>query len=159
MPIFLLLFIGIPLLEIYLFIHVGGAIGAFNTVALVVITAVLGVWMLRLQGMATWFRVQQSLAQGQAPAIELLEGLILLVCGALLLTPGFFTDTLGFLLLVPAIRQAVARYLLARGAIMNIGGRPGANGFPGGRGGAHGSSDDDIIEGEFHRKDKDQRLP
>ncbi|MCP5140890.1 MAG: FxsA family protein [Chromatiales bacterium] len=163
MPLFLLLFIGIPLLEIYLFIHVGGALGALNTVALVVITAVLGVWMLRVQGLATWFRVQQSIAQGQAPAVEMLEGLILLVCGALLLTPGFFTDTVGFLLLVPGIRQWVARYLLQRGAAMGAG----MGGFHGGFGdqarggfgqGPDQSRGDDIIEGEFHRKDDHDRL-
>ena len=151
MPVFLLLFIGIPLLEIYLFIHVGGALGAFNTVALVVITAVLGVWMLRLQGLATWFRVQQQIAQGKPPAMEMIEGLMLLVCGALLLTPGFFTDTVGFLLLVPTIRQSAARYLLQRGVGMGINGAPFQT--------PSQPDNDDIIEGEFQRKDDDQRLP
>ncbi|MCB1735246.1 MAG: FxsA family protein [Gammaproteobacteria bacterium] len=155
MPVFLLLFIGIPLLEIYLFIHVGGALGALNTMALVVITAVLGVWLLRLQGMATWFRVQQQLAQGKPPAKEMIEGLILLVCGALLLTPGFFTDAVGFLLLVPSVRQTVATYLLQRGVARGVNGNPFQNGRPGP---SSAPGQDDIIEGEYRRKDDDRHL-
>ncbi len=151
MPVFLLLFIGVPLLEIYLFAHVGEAIGAFSTVALVIITAVLGVWMLRLQGMMTWMKVQQSMAQGQPPAVEMIEGLILLVCGALLLTPGFFTDALGFIMLIPALRRRVAMAMLARGV---------AQGFKGGMGGSRGPTGfhpDDPIEGESTRVHQPQK--
>jgi UPF0716 protein FxsA len=113
--ILLVFFIAIPLLEIYLLIQVGEEIGALPTVALVVFTAVLGIWLLRWQGLATVAQVQQSMAQGQLPAIPLIEGLFLLVAGALLLTPGFFTDALGFALLIPPLRQGLARMMLQQG--------------------------------------------
>ena len=109
------LFITIPIIEIYLLIQVGEQIGALPTVALVVLTAVLGVWLLRWQGLATLAQVQQSMAQGQLPAIPLIEGMFLLVAGALLLTPGFFTDAVGFILLIPPFRQAIARAMLRQG--------------------------------------------
>ncbi len=113
----LLLFLVVPLAEIYLLIQAGGAIGALNTVALVVLTAVAGAWLLRLQGLATLRRVQQSLDQGELPETALVEGVLLLLAGALLLTPGFITDVFGFALLVPASRMALARAVLARGVL------------------------------------------
>ena len=117
MPIFrilLVLFLAIPLLEIYLLIKVGNSIGALNTVILVVLTAVIGAWLLRLQGISTLRRVQATAARGEMPAIEMLEGMMLFLSGALLLTPGFFTDTIGFILLVPPIRKALALWFLER---------------------------------------------
>jgi UPF0716 protein FxsA len=113
----LLLFLVVPLAEIYLLIQAGGAIGALNTVALVVLTAVAGAWLLRLQGLATLRRVQQSLEHGELPETALIEGALLLLAGALLLTPGFLTDAFGFLLLVPGARVAFARAVLARGVL------------------------------------------
>jgi len=110
--ILLLLFIAIPLLEIYLLIQIGEEIGALPTVALVIFTAVLGVWLLRWQGLTTLAQAQQSMAQGQLPAIPLIEGLFLLVAGVLLLTPGLFTDAIGFLLLVPPLRRGIAKLIL-----------------------------------------------
>jgi len=107
-----LVFLVVPLVEIYLLIKVGGLIGALPTVFLVVFTAVLGAFLLRMQGLSTLARVQAALARGELPAMEILEGAVLLVAGALLLTPGFFTDTLGFLALVPNIRRAALRALL-----------------------------------------------
>jgi len=105
----------IPVVEIYLLVQVGERIGALPTVGLVIFTAVLGVWLLRRQGLATLTQVQLAMAQGQLPAIPLLEGLLLLVAGALLLTPGFFTDTFGFLLMIPPLRRALARAALQQG--------------------------------------------
>ena len=84
-----LLFIIVPLTEIYLLIQVGGVIGALPTVLLVVFTAVLGAWLLRMQGVSTLRRVQSAMQHGQIPAIEMVEGMVLVVSGALLLTPGF----------------------------------------------------------------------
>ena len=107
-------FLFLPVLEIYLLIKVGSIIGAGYTILLVVGTAVAGVYMLRTQGFATFFRVRQSLARGELPAFELLEGAILLVSGALLLAPGLFTDILGVLGLIPFIRQYVARWVLSQ---------------------------------------------
>src|SRR5512136_2028772 len=101
----------IPFAEIYLLIQVGGIIGAFPTILLVVFTAVLGAWLLTQQGFATFQRFQESLARGEIPAYEMIEGPIILVGGALLLTPGFFTDILGILCLIPVTRRKIAGYL------------------------------------------------
>ncbi|HHL45799.1 MAG TPA: hypothetical protein ENJ24_04440 [Gammaproteobacteria bacterium] len=109
-PLLFLLFLFIPLLEIYLLIKAGSVIGALPTVALVVFTAVLGAFLLRLQGLSTMNRIRANMAQGKIPAMEIMEGAALLVAGGLLLTPGFFTDAIGFLLLIPPLR----RYLLLK---------------------------------------------
>jgi len=106
--IFLILFITIPLVEIAILINIGKIIGAGYTIALVIGTAFLGVSLLRIQGISTLAKVQSNIAKGQLPATELIEGLILLISGVLLLTPGFFTDMLGFLMLVPILRQRLA---------------------------------------------------
>lgn len=105
-------FLVIPFVEIYLLLQVGGLIGIFPTVMLVVTTAVLGAALLRKQGFETWQRFQNQLAQGGIPAYEMIEGPILLVGGALLLTPGFFTDMLGFACLVPQLRKRLAGYII-----------------------------------------------
>lgn len=110
----LLLFIIVPLVELYFIIKVGGAIGAFWTVLLVIMTAVIGVNLLRLQGMNTLIRAQKNMAQGQIPAMEMMEGVALAVAGVLLITPGFITDGIGFLCLIPASRQAIIRFLMER---------------------------------------------
>lgn len=109
-----LLFIAIPLAEIYLLIEVGSVIGAPLTVFLVVFTAVLGAWLLRLQGFSTVRRIKQTVNEGGLPAVELLEGAFLLVAGALLLTPGFFTDAIGFFCLVPAFRRALIKHFMGK---------------------------------------------
>ena len=95
-PLLFLVFLAVPLAELYLLIQIGGVIGAGWTVVLVVGTALLGAFLVRAQGVSTIRRVQQNIERGQLPAMELLEGLALLVAGALLLTPGFFTDAVGF---------------------------------------------------------------
>jgi len=149
--ILLVLFLTIPLLEIYLLIKVGGLIGALPTVFMVVFTAVLGAWLLRIQGFATLARVRRTMAQGGIPAIEILEGAVLLMSGALLLTPGFFTDAIGFLCLIPSLRRTVIRWLLGRFLTP-----PG--GFDG-TGGSHkegqspGPHRPNTIEGEYRRED------
>lgn len=110
---FLLLFIGIPLVEIYLLIKVGGIIGAFPTVLMVVFTAVLGVTLIRIQGFSTLQKAQMNMNQGQLPAIEMLEGVMLFFAAICLLMPGFFTDTIGFLLLIPPLRRWLAKQIIA----------------------------------------------
>ena len=110
---FLLLFIGIPLVEIYLLIEVGGIIGAFPTVLMVVFTAVLGVTLIRIQGFSTLQKAQMNMNQGQLPAIEMLEGVMLFFAAICLLMPGFFTDTIGFLLLIPPLRRWLAKQIIA----------------------------------------------
>lgn len=106
--------IGVPLLEIALFIRVGGWIGLAPTLALIVLTAFVGAWMLRQQGIGVLMRAQRQLAEGSLPVMEVFEGLCLVIGGALLLTPGFFTDALGVLLLVPAVRRALYRVIRQR---------------------------------------------
>ena len=113
MPLFLI-FILVPMIEIYLLIKVGGMIGAFPTILLIFITAVLGTWLLRQQGLSMIGRYQQSVMQGRMPAQELIAGLALLFGGALLLTPGFFTDFIGFLCLIPVTRRSVIRWIMKR---------------------------------------------
>ncbi len=111
---FIILFIFIPLIEIYLLIAIGSEIGALLTIALCLFTAGLGVTLLRIQGFITLTKIRQSLDQGELPAATMLEGLMLLIAGALLLTPGFFTDTIGFLCLVPSIRSKIANSALKK---------------------------------------------
>lgn len=101
----LLLFIIVPILEIYLLITVGSFIGVLPTVLLVILTAIVGTYLLRAQGLATLQKMQETLLRGQIPAFALLEGILILIGGALLLTPGFFTDAVGFVCLIPFLRN------------------------------------------------------
>lgn len=116
-PVLLVAIITVPLLEIYLLIQIGGLIGALPTILLVVLTAVLGAALLRQQGLATLNRFRANLERGELPALEILEGVALLVGGALLLTPGFFTDVIGFLCLLPASRRAIVHGILSRAVV------------------------------------------
>ncbi|MDX1610327.1 MAG: FxsA family protein, partial [Halofilum sp. (in: g-proteobacteria)] len=111
---FLLLFLLVPLVEIYVLIEVGTVIGALPTIALCVLTAVVGAGLLRVQGFQTMRRAQENLNRGEIPAIEMFEGVALAFGGALLLTPGFLTDAVGFLCLVPWTRRWLIRMALAR---------------------------------------------
>ena len=139
-----LLFLLVPLMEIYFLIKVGNIIGAVPTIGLVVFTALLGAMLLRFQGWATLTRGRQALAQGQVPALEMLEGVLLLFAGALLLTPGFFTDAVGFGFLLPPVRRAVIRWFLSQSdlRVQQFGGANRSQGT------AH-----HTIEGEYHRED------
>jgi UPF0716 protein FxsA len=109
MPFFLLvfLFIGVPIAEITLLIRVGSSIGVLNTIAFVVFTAVLGAYLVRKQGLETVNKLQQETNAGRVPAMQIAEGVALLFAGAVLMTPGFITDALGFALLIPQVRQAL----------------------------------------------------
>lgn len=113
-PVLLVTILTVPLIEIYLLIQIGGLIGVLPTILLVVLTAVLGAALLRQQGLATLTRFRANLERGELPALEILEGVALLVGGALLLTPGFLTDVIGFLCLLPASRQAIVHGILSR---------------------------------------------
>lgn len=104
-------FFFIPLIEVWILVKVGREIGAWSLIGLIILTAIFGVYFLRQQGLSTLIRAQELLSKGQLPATEMVEGAQLLVAGALLLTPGFATDTLGFLLLWPTTRRYFAKYL------------------------------------------------
>lgn len=121
MRILLFVFILIPALELWLLIRVGGQIGALNTIFLVIFTAFLGAFMLRKQGLSTLLRVRQRLDEGLLPAAEILEGLLLAVAGALLLTPGFVTDFVGFCCLLPSLRRKMVSMIIIRGALFSVG--------------------------------------
>ncbi|VAW97898.1 UPF0716 protein FxsA [hydrothermal vent metagenome] len=110
-----LIFISVPILEIYLLIQVGSQVGAFFTVVLVVATAVLGAALIRSQGLQTIEKIKNCSSRGELPAEPLIEGLLLLIAGALLLTPGFFTDALGFLVVIPILRQQLAKNIIRIG--------------------------------------------
>ena len=103
-PVITIIFLIVPVVEIYLLIEVGQVIGALWTAFLVVLTAVIGVRLLKIQGISTLMRAQNKMQTGQAPAQEMLEGIGLVLAGAFLLTPGFLTDALGFFLLFPPTR-------------------------------------------------------
>nr|WP_321461660.1 FxsA family protein [uncultured Cohaesibacter sp.] len=108
------LLLAVPILEIGVFIIVGGQIGVLNTLLGVLLTAVIGTILLRQQGFALVGQAQQQMHQGKIPGKEMAHGVMLLAAGLLLLTPGFVTDTFGFLLLVPAIRDSIFHYFKSR---------------------------------------------
>ena len=110
----LLLFIAVPIVEMWILIQVGGEIGALPTIGLVVLTATIGLSLLKRQGFSTLMSARAKMDQGRIPAGELVSGVMLAVGGALLLTPGFVTDVVGFLLLVPATRRWVLRQIIER---------------------------------------------
>lgn len=162
-PILLLMFIFVPIIEIGLFISVGGYLGLWPAIALVLITAFVGASLVRSQGLQTLMSVQNRLQQGELPAQQILEGVMLAVSGVLLLTPGFMTDALGMLVLLPAPRAAMAKYLMSKMTVQSVGG-----GFQGGFGSGNfqqGPFDQDpfnqqpkdgnTFEGEYERKDGD----
>lgn len=143
------LFIAVPLVEIYVLIQVGSVIGAGWTILAVVGTALLGAVLVRAQGLATLMRARGQMTAGEVPAVEILEGVALIAAGALLMTPGFVTDTLGFCCLVPSWRQGMARALLRRVVVV---GRPGAS-APDRNDGRSGERSR-VIEGEYRRRDE-----
>lgn len=155
----LIAFIAIPLIEIALFIQIGGAIGLGWTLAIVLFTAVLGTWLVRSQGAIALGQVKSSFSDLRDPTEPLVHGAMILFSGALLLTPGFFTDAIGFSLLVPAIRRAVYQAIRARVNIHSFGTQQGGM-PPHGRGGqarpeplrpsANTGDRGDVIDGEFH---------
>jgi UPF0716 protein FxsA len=112
MPIIFLIFIIVPVVEMYLLIKVGAVIGGLYTIGLVLLTALIGVSLLKRQGLSTFMTAQQKMQTGQMPVAEIAEGLMLAVAGALLLTPGFVTDAVGFILLTPMLRQHIAKQVL-----------------------------------------------
>lgn len=143
--VFLLLFVGIPLIELYFLIQVGSEIGAFPTIFLTIFTALLGGSMVRIQGFSTLMRVREAMERDEVPAIDLMEGAVLLVCGILLLLPGFITDAVGFIFLIPPFRRWLLTAGLRGAGVMHPAGPKPGDTPPQNR----------VIEGEFSRDDKD----
>jgi UPF0716 protein FxsA len=112
-----LIFVGLPIIEMWLLLKIGAVIGPLPTIAMVVTTAVIGAALLKQQGLDTLTRAQQRMSSGQVPATEILEGLMLAVGGALLLTPGFVTDAIGFVCLIAPLRKMLVAALIKRGVM------------------------------------------
>ncbi|MDG1869484.1 MAG: FxsA family protein [Candidatus Thioglobus sp.] len=110
------IFVVVTLAEIYVLVSVGDAIGAWSTILLVIITALIGSTLLKQQGWSIMAKAQQSIAEGRTPALEMLEGVVILVSGVLLLTPGFITDGLGLLGLMPWSRRYFINHFLEKNA-------------------------------------------
>ena len=169
--ILLLVFVAIPLLEIALLIKIGQVIGFWATILLVIATAFLGTWLLHAQGMETFRRVLSSMDEGKPPVGPVLEGFLLLIAGLLLLTPGVITDTIGFTLLIPPVRELIVRYGINKLFVVTVSGRtwsetgpargdaeevhwpgPEASGrAAGARTDGRASGEGPIIEGEYER--------
>lgn len=139
------LFLFVPLTEIAVFILVGSQIGVIPTIALVILTAIAGSILLRWQGFAALSRIQKEIAAQKVPGKELVQGVMILLAGFLLLTPGFVTDTLGLLLFIPQVRDRVWKLLSSRVTIDTFGSAPQ---------GRHRADEGviDLEEGDFHRE-------
>lgn len=110
----LLLFTLVPLAELYLFMTLGDKIGVSNTILIIIVTAILGASLTKSQGRRAMAKFQQATREGRMPAQEALDGIMILIAGAVLITPGFLTDAFGFLLLIPPIRTAFGKFLASR---------------------------------------------
>ena len=155
----LIVMIGVPIAEIAVFIEAGDTIGFWPTLGIIILTAMIGTYCLRYQGLGVIARVFQSLQNNELPVIELFEGLCLIFAGALLLTPGFITDAVGFVLLIPPLRQGLAEfiiaYLIRSGRVKNwSAGHTSPNGDP------YAGSGGPIIDGDFDEIDqKNDQIP
>ncbi|CUH51461.1 FxsA family protein [Shimia marina] len=160
----LLAFVAIPMIEIALFISVGGAIGLWPTLAIVLLTAILGTHLVRSQGIAALGSVQKSFNELDDPTEPLAHGAMILIAGVLLLTPGFFTDAVGFALLTPPFRSAMFHYARKRVRVQSftMGGTQSTHfragpGFHADQGRHAGRSD--VIDGEFSEVDPKPQSP
>ncbi|QYJ97132.1 FxsA family protein [Shewanella alkalitolerans] len=163
--ILLIIFVLIPVIELNVLIRVGETLGSWTTVGLVIFTAVVGVSLVRSQGIHTLMQVQQKLARGEAPGQEIVEGMMLAMAGLLLLIPGFVTDFIGLLLLTPLTRAPIAAFLYKRMQVKvsqqggfhgQFGQGPfGSNGSAGGRSPFDRSpfnEQGNTFDGDFERK-------
>ena len=114
----------IPIIEIYLLIEIGSMFGALTAVILVILTGFLGAFLARMQGLQTLYRIQESLRGGRMPSGELLDALLIIIAGLVLLTPGFLTDSVGFLLLIPATRNSIKYWLRRQIELRYMSNRP-----------------------------------
>lgn len=139
--ILLILFLGLPVLELYVLIEVGSELGGWQTIGLVLLTAAIGLVLVRIQGLSIMARAQDSLAANQAPVREVVDGVFVVIAGVMLVVPGFITDAFGFLLLIPPVRRGIGTliFLAARRS-------PHVRTWSTSRGPAESP---DIVDGEF----------
>ena len=145
----LIIFIAVPLIEIGLFIQVGGSIGVWPTLLIVLITAFTGTWLVRSQGTQTLVAIQDSVKNMSNPSEPLAHGAMILFAGALLLTPGFFTDAVGFLLLFRPVRKSLMNAIWKRLKANNFNFSPGQT---------HQPQDSDFLNGTFEELPSDDGL-
>jgi len=151
-----LLFILVPLAELAILIKLGEVIGIAATIALVILTAVIGVTLLKRQGLAALSRARADIENGAFPVESVVDGACLLVAGAFLLTPGLLTDTVGFSLLIPSVRRALAQWLFNK---LIASGSVDAGGFDAGggpRGRESPGADGPVLEGEYQELDENE---
>lgn len=139
-----LILVGVPIIEIGLFIQLGGFLGLWPTLGTVVLTALIGSLLLRTQGLSTLEELKRTAETGQSPAGPMANGALILVAGLLLLTPGFFTDSIGFLLMVPPIRTLLIKWIATRAQMKIYASAANSQQAP------------DIIDGEFEVVDDDE---
>lgn len=153
-----ILFVIFPFIEIVILLQVADEIGGWNTVLIVVLTAALGITLMRSQGFNTWRRFQTRLQSGEMPAQEIIEGMLIAFCGAMLLAPGLLTDSIGILCLLPPIRRRIAQRVLGSGNFFMAGSFQ--NSFYRGQGGPGRPPHGDIIDGEYRDEtNPDPALP
>jgi len=116
---FFLLFIGVPTLEVFLMIKIGGKIGALNTVSLIFLTAIIGLYFAKLEGIKTMRSGVMNLYQNKIPIYEIISGASIAIAALLLIIPGFFTDTIGFLLLIPFTRKILISFFIKKKTTSN----------------------------------------
>jgi len=110
-PILAALFIGMPMIELWLLISVGRVIGPHWTIAIVVLTGAAGAWLAKLQGLMVVMEIQRDMAEGRMPAPRMMDGVMILIAGVLMITPGLITDATGFALLVPGVRHHIRQWM------------------------------------------------
>jgi UPF0716 protein FxsA len=147
-----LLFAALPIIEIAILVNIGDMIGGWNTVGIVIFTAFVGAYLVRQQGLSTLMQAQQKMQTGQMPGQEMAEGLLLVIAGVLLVTPGFVTDTLGFLFCLPFTRPAIAKALIKNFPMKVVAGQqtPFNQSSPFEQ--QRPSSEGNVFEGEFEAK-------
>ena len=136
---FFLIFIGLPALEVFLMIKIGGKIGALNTVFLILLTATIGIYFAKFEGVKTLRSGVMNLYQNKLPVYELISGASIAIAALLLIIPGFFTDTIGFLLLIPFTRKFLIKFFVKKGNISS-------------------NKNNETLDGEIVKKNKDELL-
>lgn len=161
--IFFVLFFAIPIIEMILFYHVGGEIGILNTLLLTVLTAFIGAFLVRAQGIATLMAARGSMSRAELPVKEIFDGICIAIAGALLMTPGFFTDTIGFLLLLPPLREYLRHEVPKHFDVRAVGSGAAPSEKPFQKQQTYSNQnthrsfrDTDVIDGEYERVDDDK---
>jgi len=145
---FFLIFIGVPIIEVILFIIIGEQIGLWNTIFIIIITGIIGAILVKSQGISTLNKAMEEIKLNKVPINSIVEGIAILIAGAFLLTPGFFTDTLGCVLLIPKSRNIIIKYLSAYLKKKSFSEKKNKNDF---------NEKNKIFEGSFEEVDDDEK--